>query len=107
MRRPPTPTPTPGRAGGGAVQAEGVHRPQEPKALRHEGEMPWRGSREDNDSGGVRGRHELGCVEPWRPWLEFRFYSESNGKPLTVLSKSGDLIKDHCVLRATLFVIAD
>lgn len=46
-------------------------------------------------------------LEPWRLWSEFRFYSESNGKPLTVLSKSSNLIKDHCVLNATLFVIAD
>lgn len=46
-------------------------------------------------------------LEPWRLWSELRFYSESNGKPLTVLGKSGNLIKDHCVLNATLFVIAD
>ena len=64
-------------------------------------------SSEENDLGGVHRRQELGCVEPWRWWLELRFYSESIGKPLTVLSKSGNLIKDLCVLTATLFVIAD
>lgn len=31
------------------------------KALEHQGEKPWRGSSEENDSGGVRGRHSLGC----------------------------------------------
>lgn len=75
-----------------------------PPAIRREAVAT---SSEENDLGGVHRRQELGCVEPWRRWLELRFYSESIGKPLTVLSKSGNLIKDLCVLTATLFVIAD
>lgn len=46
-------------------------------------------------------------VGPWRPRSECGLYSESNGEPVTVWSRSGDVTEGHRVLIATLFVTED